>query len=431
MVYTSINNCPSTPTKGIITVTEKPTLQLADIDVCEGKSGNLVATASQLGGFFTWSPSGGNGNTLTINPTASTIVSVYYNLFGCLSQTETANVKLIKTPTVSVSNIGICKGSSGTLLAIPSDLGGSFAWSTSETTPTISVQPNVTTQYNVVYTLNGCSSAITQATVMVDSIPKVTFDADVTEGCSPLTVKFTNTSKNTQNCTWDFGNGLQINECNTLSFTFQQAGCYDISLSSISPNGCSASMLRDDMICVHPKPVSNFTISTDIVGVTNNTVYLQNISENAVNYIWNYGDSKIDSTLLNPESHTYKNVLASEFVISLIAISEFGCIDSSFKIIRTSNEIVLYAPNTFIPDDDGLNDSWYPVISAGYYIEDYKLSIYNRWGETIFATEDLKQGWDGTYKGNAVQDGTYTYKIMFRDKRKFQQMQIGHINLIR
>jgi gliding motility-associated-like protein len=185
------------------------------------------------------------------------------------------------------------------------------------------------------------------------------------------------------------------------------------------------------MICVHSKPKSNFAISTDIIGESNSTVYIQNTSENAVNYIWNYGDNEIDSAILNPISHTYNSTQANEFVISLIAISDFGCIDSTSKIIRSSNEIVLYAPNTFIPDDDGLNETWFPVISAGYYIHDYKLLIYNRWGAIVFQTEDPKQAWDGTFYGNKVQKGTYTYKILFRDRDNKIQTYIGHINLIR
>jgi gliding motility-associated-like protein len=431
VVYNSVNNCMSALTTATVTVTDRPTLEINDIDICEGKSGTLVATPSQPGGYFTWFPVGGIGDSYIVSPTASTTVSVYYTLNGCSTLTETANVNLIKTPAVSVSNIGICKGEMGTLVATPSVSGGIFTWSTAETTQTIHVTPTVTTQYSVIYSYKGCSSPLAQAIVSVDAIPTVTFDSDVVEGCSPLTVNFTNTTKNTQNCTWDFGNGVSLNECKTLSLTFEQAGCYDVTLTTDSPNGCRGSLTANNMICVHSKPKSNFAISTDIIGESNSTVYIQNTSENAVNYIWNYGDNEIDSAILNPISHTYNSTQANEFVISLIAISDFGCIDSTSKIIRSSNEIVLYAPNTFIPDDDGLNETWFPVISAGYYIHDYKLLIYNRWGAIVFQTEDPKQAWDGTFYGNKVQKGTYTYKILFRDRDNKIQTYIGHINLIR
>jgi gliding motility-associated-like protein len=428
-----VENCPSAPATGIITVTDMPTIQLADIDVCEGQTGTLTAVPSASGGTFVWTPaSGASGDTYSITPVSSTTVSVIYTLNGCASLPEVANVNVVNTPTVSLSGIGICQNEIGTLTAIPSVNGGTYLWSTNETTSSINVNPQTTTDYSVVYSYAGCPSLPAFATVTVDPIPVVTFDADVLQGCSPLSVNFTNTTVNSANCTWNLGTGNTFNECGTIGYTFQQAGCYDISLITDSPNGCTDTLFMEDMICVHPTPTANFTLSTNILSDGNSTVYIDNDSEGAVDYIWNYGDNQTDSSLFSPESHTYEGILSSQYIITLTAISEFGCIDTTYQIITVTNDAVLYAPNTFIPNDDGLNDVWKPVISGGLIENSYRLDIFNRWGEIIFTTEDYSQGWDGTFNGNKVQSGTYTFKIKLRDtETKIFQYYVGHINLLR
>jgi gliding motility-associated-like protein len=432
VTYTSTDNCPSSPATGTITVTDIPTIQLDDINVCEGQSGTLTAIPSASGGTYAWTPAGTSGNTFSITPTTSTSVSVVYTLNGCSSMPESANVTVLSIPSVSVSGLSLCQNQTGTLTAIPSVPGGTYLWSTTETTSSINVNPQTTTQYSVVYSYGGCPSNPAFVTVKVDPVPVITFDADVLEGCSPLQVNFTNTTVNSQNCVWNLGNGTIIDGCGSISYTFQQAGCYDISLKTDSPNGCSDTLIMNDMICVYPSPVANFTVSTNVIGGGNNTVYFDNISEGASDYIWYYGDNQVDNSVFNPEGHTYNDLIATQYVVSLVAISEKGCIDSTYQIIAVSDEIVIYAPNTFIPNGDGLNDVWLPVISGGLIENSYSLDIFNRWGELIFTTKDYTQGWDGTFKGDFVQNGTYTFKIRLRDSEtRIYQYFVGHINLMR
>jgi gliding motility-associated-like protein len=432
VVYTSTNNCPSQPATGTITVTDVPSVQLDDIFVCEGQSGSLTAIPSVPGGVFIWTPSvGTSGSSYTITPTASTSVSVIYSLNDCPSPSVSAQVTLVNTPSVTVNNIGICQNQFGTLTANPSAPGGTYLWSTNETSQTISVNPQSDSTYSVIYFLNGCPSPQASATVTVDPIPVVTFDVDYTEGCLPLTVNLTNTTPNTQNCTWNLGNGATLNECDNLSYTFQNPGCFDISLTTDSPNGCSNTLTLTDLICAYPTPVADFSLSTTEIVEGDNTIYIQNTSSGGIEYIWNYGDETGD-TLYNPESHTYAGTLQESYLITLIAISNQGCIDSTSQLIRVSDDLVFFAPNTFIPNEDGLNDIWIPVFSSGFNIENYELNIYNRWGQLVFITEDYLQGWDGKFNDAIVQDGVYTFKITFRNaKDKINQIHTGHINLVR
>jgi gliding motility-associated-like protein len=75
-------------------------------------------------------------------------------------------------------------------------------------------------------------------------------------------------------------------------------------------------------------------------------------------------------------------------------------------------------------------------VASGFDPYDYNLFIYNRWGELIFESKDANFGWDGTYgiggENRAVQDGTYTYQIIYKLKNNdFRSTIHGHVNVIR
>jgi gliding motility-associated-like protein len=68
----------------------------------------------------------------------------------------------------------------------------------------------------------------------------------------------------------------------------------------------------------------------------------------------------------------------------------------------------LYIPTAFTPDGDGLNDTF---AAKGQGISEFSIQIFNRWGNIIFESGDMEKPWDGTYKGEPVQEGTYVYII--------------------
>ncbi|MEJ6589338.1 MAG: gliding motility-associated C-terminal domain-containing protein, partial [Crocinitomicaceae bacterium] len=114
------------------------------------------------------------------------------------------------------------------------------------------------------------------------------------------------------------------------------------------------------------------------------------------------------------------------------ALTDEGCTDTTQGMVIFFNDPFLYAPNTFTPDGNNVNDLWIPVYSSPGNVKRYNLDIYNRWGERVFETTDISQGWDATHNGGQLcQDGIYTWKINFRwyDQRTFQLT--GHITLIK
>jgi gliding motility-associated-like protein len=89
----------------------------------------------------------------------------------------------------------------------------------------------------------------------------------------------------------------------------------------------------------------------------------------------------------------------------------------------------IWVPNAFTPNGDGSNDVFRVLGNAGR-MEHFGLSVYNRWGERIFHTNDRSTGWDGTYKGSKAQLGTYIYVLEYTIGGK-PILQKGSFHLIR
>jgi len=89
----------------------------------------------------------------------------------------------------------------------------------------------------------------------------------------------------------------------------------------------------------------------------------------------------------------------------------------------------LYSPNAFSPDGDGVND-FFNI--SGQKIEDFQIEIFNRWGQMVYKSFDLNDGWDGTFNGKKLPTGTYVYKIKTREFGIDQNLiKSGSVALVR
>jgi gliding motility-associated-like protein len=171
------------------------------------------------------------------------------------------------------------------------------------------------------------------------------------------------------------------------------------------------------------KPLANFYIMSQdpMQGLP---VQFENASFNAWSYTWAFGDGN-GSFLVNP-THTYTQPGAYE--ITLIATNQEGCIDSISKWIDIAPERYIYLPNSFTPDGDGLNEYFYGrfigLMSGRFY-------IFNRWGEEVFFSDQLNFVWDASYEGVPVQDGTYTWYLIYEIEKGIYEDLSGHVNVIR
>jgi len=113
-------------------------------------------------------------------------------------------------------------------------------------------------------------------------------------------------------------------------------------------------------------------------------------------------------------------------VYNYTTTNNFGC-DSTTILTLNVFDDEIYIPNTFTPNTiDNINDRFY----IHNNLTEFKMWIYNRWGEEILFTEDGQLGWDGKYKNKICQNGLYVWRIIFVCGEKAQE-KTGHIFLLK
>ena len=91
---------------------------------------------------------------------------------------------------------------------------------------------------------------------------------------------------------------------------------------------------------------------------------------------------------------------------------QYRCRDSIISIQEVIKRRTVFVPNTFTPNNDGVNDVFIPITRA-ISSEEYEFTVFNRWGTMIFRSTSPNVGWDGTYKGKVVSDDAYIWKLQY------------------
>lgn len=271
----------------------------------------------------------------------------------------------------------------------------------------------------------GCFSNLYSADVLVYPDPVVDFVAEVNRGCAELKVSFDNLSQvpGTVFYTWYFGDGGTSNSPEP-SYTYTKAGLFDVSLKATTANGCTATMDRKEYIEVYPVPVSYFSMNASELDMIAPDL---TISGGVVNTdsVWYYlnGD-----TLLGP-NHNVTFEDTGYYQILQVVENQFGCMDSLERYIKVNPGYRIYIPNSFSPNNDGTND-FFTVY--GEEISNFEIVIFNRWGQQIYRSYDLENGWDGTtaLSENKVSQGVYLYIVKATDDKGFVHKFEGTVNVV-
>lgn len=155
-----------------------------------------------------------------------------------------------------------------------------------------------------------------------------------------------------------------------------------------------------------PQPTADFEV--DSIVKLNTPVRLENNSSNEVSWSWDFGNQSF--SIEQSPSALYDD--EGNYTISLQVLNPEGCSDTISKAISVVNSLVLFVPNTFSPNGDQKND-FFNVSVLNY--ETFSLNIFNAYGTNMFSTSDPSIGWDGTYEGRGVQEGTYVVTIFAVD----------------
>lgn len=235
-------------------------------------------------------------------------------------------------------------------------------------------------------------------------------------------VEFTNLSENGTSYHWDFGDGASSGD-DSPSHTFPGTGSYTVTLFAFNPESCNKEDTVVRVINIYPQPTANF-VYTPIIPEVNQPTSFVNTSEGASSYHWDFGDGT-SSTETSPTKQYHAT---GSYNVCLIATNQYDCRDTICKTIEAEVRPLLDIPTAFTPNGDGSNDILFP---RGFSVATMRLEIYNRWGELVFESESMSQGWDGTYKGVAQPMDSYAYILTatFMDGTNYSKK--GNVTLIR
>ena len=248
---------------------------------------------------------------------------------------------------------------------------------------------------------NKCGvSSDTVIILAVNPHPQVVLPPDVTI-CRPDSMLLTSGFGSNYTSVW-----LDSLIMDTL--VVKKAGLYNLMV--IDSNGCKG---KDDIVVgfdTLPSPnLGNDTMICIGRSLTLNGNY-------PGNYLWSNGSTNPSVTVVNSG------------VYIIITSNICGSSSDTVNVEVSDCDQIIWVPNAFTPNGDGNNDFFIPYIEN---IANYKFSIFNRWGQLVFQTQDSMEGWDGSYKGKPMGMDSYTWKMEFEDYQHHKFTKYGFVILYR
>ena len=435
LTVTDVNGCTKT---NQITVLEPPQLAIDVPDyiaICNDST--LTITASATGGMFPYTllwNTGGTSNTITVSPDTTThyfVMATDANFCTSLTNIEVFVYPILKL-TATQSADSICSGE--TVIITPTASGGkgepySYFINGSPTITPMILYPNTAQSYQI-KVKDGCSyMAQVDVPVFVYPSPNLSPSADKIQGCTPLSVQFNeSTPDQGQTYIWSFGDNQAAFTKNPMHI-FKQPGTYTIGIIVTNIYGCKAEDPSLFTIEAYPIPEAQFEPIPAVASVIKPIISFNNYSTLATSVKWYFGDSD-SSNVYNPV-HYFPAYPPGIYDVTLIVLSDKQCSDTIMGKIEIKDEFTFYSPSAFSPDNDGKNDEFF-VFGSNINPETFTLMVYDRWGEVIFKTNDIHEGWKGLVKGGEKAPvGNYSWICTFRDFKRILHEKTGAVTVIR
>ncbi len=281
-----------------------------------------------------------------------------------------------------------------------------------------------------------CYDSVSHDIIIIAPEPIADFTTDPVEGCQPLTVQFTDNSEYGENYFWDFDDGDTARTQN-VEHTFTEAGTFYVK-QTVSGEGGEDYAYKT--VKVFKKPVADFEVKPKFVMLPDEKVAFYNLSKFEDMWKWDFGDGRTANK--EQPKHLYRDT--GRYDIRLEVESYEGCQDTLIKenLVQVGGKGSIRFPDAFTPSKSGptggqwkegqnldkVNDIFHPV---GEGVMEYKLEIFNKWGEKIFESNDFHVGWDGYYQGELMPQNVYIWKAegKFANGKTFEKM--GDVTLVR
>ncbi len=378
----------------IIVIVDKPIVNAGmDVTICDNDSTLLSPISTGISPFsYKWNvlSSDSTHATIYVHPSNNTTYIVTLTDSKHCKANDTVTVFVKPSPVITITNDTICIGQIATLSISP---GYSYLWSNNSTTNSITVSPNITTNYYVeVSATNGCKDSVF-ATAYVNPLPVIQLNNDTTI-CSGSSVSLIVSG----GYTYLWSGGVSANTA-SISVSPNAITIYNVEVKDT--NGCTDH--KTVTVSVAPTPIVSIHALIDTICIGEVSML---IASGGSAYLWNTGETT-SSINVSPVINTKYNITISNQSLGIIC-----SVDTNItQYVRNCN--TLYIPNAFIPNSNtNIFKPYGKILSNAEYI----FSIYNRWGQLIFETNDPEKGWDGTFKGDLVPIGVYIYHVRMYNK---------------
>jgi gliding motility-associated-like protein len=289
-----------------------------------------------------------------------------------------------------------------------------------ETTKDLHASPSTNPENFTLIVSDGCTTPTASTNVDIYLHPRFDpiFKTITGDQCSPDTVEFINLTNPAiiASIEWSFGDGTISTVPLNTNHIYNKAGVYDIHSKITSIHGCIEDTTYPAYVIVNPLPLANFNYSPENPIKFDTEITFENLSSNYISSYWSFSEGNpLNSTEENPIV-TFPSTDPGNYPTQLTVTSDSGCVASTAgKFVKIDGVYLLYIPNAFTPNNDGKNDIFRPF-GSDIELTAFTMSIYNRWGKLLFNTNNINNGWDGTYKGEKVPIGTYIWRINAKEK---------------
>ena len=338
----------------------------------------------------------------------------YLNQYGCaVSVSKTVIVKPLSIVSITGLKGPFCK--QGSVISLSgSPAGGTFMIDGKAATlfdPSALGEGQHSVNYNV-NDSNGCINTVMQ---IVDVI------AGPNEKIVPHTITICD------------GDAVELNFASSSPFKWSTGATsqkilvkphsttkYWVAVSSCTNYSDSAAVI------VNPRPHSDFDLS-QTQGTVPQEIKGHSTATGYTNIKWVVNDSQ----MMNTTDFIYTFLKSGNYTVKLIAENDYGCRDTSVKILVLTNLVKIEVPNVFSPDGDGINEDFGINHTAVTQVTNYEFKIFNRWGNELFTTTSPENRWDGSYNGSAVAEGAYFYLLNAKMKDGSDVKLSGSVTIVR
>ena len=445
IIYTIAGSCGDADTISIVVdAQDDASFNYSQTTFCTTDPNPTPTITGTTGGTFTIDNSGViNTSTGEVNISGSGtgVFNVTYTTNGTCPDTATVTINInnctLPQPIANftASQTNICEGDciNFTDLSISATSAGVTAWSWTFNggIPSTSNQQNPTNvcfatagTYTISLTVtdaNGSDDTTMTAYITVNncSTPTASFTVSDDEICAGECVDFTDMSTGATSWQWTFNGGIPSTSTdqNPTNICFGTDSTYTIELIASNANGSDT---ITSTITVHPTPIVN--AGSDVSIKLGETTLLNATGTNG-NYAWTP-----PTWLTCPLCPTTNSSPEETITYTVTVVDSNGCSASDQVTVIVDYDYVIWVPNIFSPNGDGSNDILYV---RGKGVADLNFFVYDRWGEKVFETTSLDNGWDGKFRGKDMNKAVFVYYLeaTFIDGSKVTKK--GDVTLIR